>query len=45
MYRLDRMRKQYEEFTAAQGYIIGFEMNGIVYGVEWEKIPRRFTRV
>ena len=45
MYRLDRMRKQYEEFTAAQGYIIGFEMNGIVYGVEWDKIPRRFTRI
>lgn len=45
MYRLDRMRKQYEEFTAAQGYIIGFEMNGIVYGVEFDKIPRRYTKV
>lgn len=45
MYRLDRMRKQYEEFTAAQGYIIGFEMDGIVYGVEFDKIPRRYTKV
>ena len=45
MYRLDRMRKQYEELTAAQGYIIGFEMNGIIYGVELNKIPRRYTKV
>ena len=45
MYRLDRMRKQYEKLTAAQGYIIGFEMNGIVYGVEFDKIPRRYTKV
>ena len=30
MYRLDRIRKQYEELTAAQGYIIGFDMNGNV---------------
>ena len=44
MYRLDRMRNQYEELTAAQGYIIGFEMNGIIYGVELDKIPRRYTR-
>ena len=45
MYRLDRMRKQYEELTAAQGYIIGFEMNGIIYAVELNKIPRRYTKV
>ena len=45
MYRLDRMRKQYEKLTAAQGYIIGFEMNGIIYGVEFDKIPRRYTKV
>ena len=45
MYRLDRMRKQYEKFTAAQGYIIGFNMNGIIYGVEMDKIPRRYTKV
>ena len=45
MYRLDRMRKQYEELTAAQGYIIGFDMDGIIYGVELDKIPRRYTKV
>ena len=45
MYRLDRMRKQYEKLTAAQGYIIGFEMNDIIYGVELDKIPRRYTKV
>ena len=26
MYRLDRMRKQYEQFTAAEGYAIGFHI-------------------
>lgn len=45
MYRLDRMRKQYEMLTAAEGYIIGFEENGIVYGAYLDKIPRRYTRV
>lgn len=45
MYRLDRMRKQYEALTAADGYIIGFEQNGDVYGAYLDKIPRRFTRV
>ena len=45
MYRLDRMRKQYEQFTAAERYFIGFEDEELVYNVEWDKIPRRFTRV
>ena len=45
MYRLDRMRKQYEALTAAEAYIIGFEKDGIVYGAYMNKIPRRYTRV
>lgn len=46
MYRLDRMRKQYEEFTAAQGYIIGIpNADGMVYGAKLDKIPRRYTKV
>lgn len=45
MLRLDRMRKEYEKFTAAQGYIIGFNWEGLAYGVEFDKIPRRFTKV
>lgn len=45
MYRLDRMRKEYEQFTAAEGYIIGFPVKGNVYAVEFTKIPRRYTRV
>ena len=45
MYRIDRMRKDYERFTAAEGYIIGFSHDGKVYGVEFNKIPRRFVKV
>ena len=45
MYRLDRMRKQYEEFTAANGYIIGYIIDGVVYAVEFDRIPRRYTKI
>jgi len=45
MYRLDRMRRDYERFTGADSYILGISENGIVYGVKLDKIPRRFTRV
>ncbi len=45
MYRLDRMRKQYEALTAADAYIIGFEMGGLIYGAYMNKIPRRYMCV
>ena len=45
MYRIDRMRRDYERFTKAQGYIIGFFWEGLVYGVYWDKIPRRYTKI
>ena len=45
MYRLDRMRKQYEQFTAAEGYIIGFRNGDKVYAINLDKIPRRYTRI
>ena len=45
MYRIDRMRRDYERFTAAEGYIIGFPYNGMVYGIEFDRIPRKYTRV
>lgn len=45
MYRLDRMRKQYEQFTAAEGYIIGFRNGDKVYAISIDKIPRRYTRI
>lgn len=45
MYRLDRMRKQYEQFTAAEGYIIGFHHGEDVYYISLDRIPRRFTRI
>ena len=45
MYRLDRMRKQYEKFTAANGYIIGYIIDGVVYAVEFDRIPRRYTKI
>ena len=45
MYRLDRMRKQYEQFTAAEGYIIGFHIGDDVYMVRFDKIPRKYTLV
>ena len=46
MYRLDRMRKQYEEHTVAEGYIIGIpQKDGLVYSAKLDKIPRRYTKV
>lgn len=45
MYRLDRIRKEYEQFTAAEGYIIGFHKENDVYAVQLDKIPRRYTRL
>ena len=45
MYRLDRMRKQYEEFTAAEGYVIGFHYGEDVYYIELDRIPRRYIRI
>lgn len=45
MTRLDRMRKDYERFTKAEGYIIGFPVGDMVYGAKLDKIPRRYTRV
>ena len=45
MYRLDRMRRDYERFTKAQAYIIGFDVDGLVYGIQWDKIPRKYTKI
>ena len=45
MYRLDRLRKEYEKFTAAQGYIIGYAEQGLVYAAKLDKIPRRYTKI
>ena len=45
MYKIDRMRKEYEQFTAAQGYIVGFPIGDKVYGAKLDKIPRRFIRI
>ena len=45
MTRLDRMRKDYERFTKAEGYIIGFPVGETVYASRIDKIPRRYTRV
>ena len=45
MTRLDRMRRDYERFTKAEGYIIGFPVGDMVYGAKLEKIPRRYTKV
>ena len=45
MYRLDRMRRDYERFTGAEGYAIGFHVGENVYCVMLDRIPRRFTRV
>ena len=45
MYRIDRMRRDYERFTKAQAYIIGFFWEGLVYGVYWDKIPRKYTKI
>lgn len=45
MTRLDRMRKEYEQYTAAESYILGFSEGNDVYAIELDKIPRRFTCV
>lgn len=45
MYRLDRMRKQYEQHTKAEGYIIGFHIGEDIYYIKLDKIPRRYTRI
>lgn len=45
MYRLDRMRKQYAQYTAAEGYAIGFHIGEDVYCAMLEEIPRRYTRI
>ena len=45
MYRLDRMRKQYEQFTAAEGYAIGFHIGNEVYCAMLDRIPRRYTKI
>ena len=45
MYRTDRMRRDYEGFTAAEGYAIGFHIGDDVYCAMLDTIPRRFTRV
>jgi hypothetical protein len=45
MYRLDRMRKEYESHTAAQGYAIGFHIGDDVYCAMLDRIPRRYTKI
>lgn len=45
MYRIDRMRRDYERFTAAEGYIIGFPVDNEVYAIQFDRIPRRYIRV
>ena len=45
MYRLDRMRKEYEHFTAAEGYAIGFHIGEDVYCAMIDRIPRRYTKI
>ena len=44
MYRLDRMRRDYNRFTAAQGYAIGFHIGNDVYCAMLDTIPRRYTK-
>ena len=39
------MMKWYEKFSAADGYIIGFVMNKMLYMVEMEHIAPRFLNV
>ena len=39
------MRKQYEQFTAAEGYAIGFHIGDEVYCAMLDRIPRRYTKV
>lgn len=44
MYRLDRMRRDYERFTGAEGYAIGFHIGDDVYVAMLDRIPRRYTK-
>lgn len=39
------MRRDYERFTAAEGYAIGFHIGDDIYCAMLDTIPRRFTRV
>ena len=39
------MRRDYERFTAAEGYAIGFHIGDDVYCAMLDTIPRRFTRI
>lgn len=39
------MRRDYEKFTAAEGYIIGFPVDNDVYAIQFDRIPRKYTRV
>jgi hypothetical protein len=39
------MRRDYEKFTAAQGYAIGFHIDNNVYMAMLPSIPRRFTTI
>ena len=45
MYRIDRMRRDYERFTGAEGYAIGFHIGEDVFVAMLDRIPRRYTRV
>ena len=45
MYRIDRMRRDYERFTGAEGYAIGFHVGEDVFVAMLDRIPRRYTRV
>ena len=45
MYRIDRMRRDYERFTAAEGYAIGFHVGNDVYCAMLDRIPRRYTKI
>ena len=45
MKRIDRMRRDYERFTGAEGYAIGFHVGEDVYCAMLDKIPRRYTKI
>lgn len=45
MYRLDRMRRDYERFTGAEGYAIGFHIGEDVYCAMLNRIPRKYTKI
>lgn len=45
MRRLDRMRKEYKKYTAAEGYAIGFHIDNIVYCAMIDDIPRRYATI